>query len=415
MFKDKDSRDTALLIIMAIITVLFIMYLLTPNKERKANQQTDRGTSTSGDVQRVIAKLFTKQDLLKILEDRVGRELKQLFEEIVESPRFFEGYDQQGLVAIYRAFIKKGETNLEFKDIARTLDRYLKLSFYDLKDIHTIQFPENFPNTLKFKTYLSLFLIRIKEEGMVSRLSQLSFPVVKQLVDFNSYKFLGSEIFEDYQSLPVLFYFHILLRDINVYSENNNFQFFLEKLEAFKDLTQGKYLIKIRELLHFVVEPVEFRIYWEEYDSLNPNDKKTYSGLKIPLYSFLGQKYLVFPDKRNGDNNIWIEELCDADSGAIELINLNIQSLDPNKQFTIERICYSPLNARFVVLLSGFKGEGVEGFINKVVSHGLNKFHRYFIVIDYLKFGNMPDLIKKDLEKFGAHLHRNIESYHRSK
>ena len=142
---------------------------------------------------------------------------------------------------------------------------------------------------------------------------------------------------------------------------------------------------------------------------------KTFTGLKIPLYSFLGQKYLVFPDKRNSDNNIWIEELCDSDSGAMELIGLTIQSLDPNKQLSIERICYSPLNSQFFVLLSGYKSKGVEGFINKVVANGLNKFHRNFIVIDYLKFGNMPDLIKKDLEKFGSHLYRNRESYDRSK
>jgi hypothetical protein len=412
MFKDKDRRDTALLIIMGIITVLFIMYLLIPNKRKIDKQsQPNPEVPTKNDIHKVISKLFSKQDLLDLLEGRVERELKRLFKKITQSPRFFEAYNQQGLLAIYKAFIKKGETNPDFKDIARTLDRYLRLSFYDLKDIHTIPFPENFTSTLKFKTYLSLFLIRLKEEAMIARLSQTSLTGIKQLVDFTCYSFLGNEVLENYQSLPVLFYFYILMRDINVYTDNNQCRFFTEQLETIKDLTQDKSLIKIQEVLRFSVEPAFFRVHWEEYDSLNPNDKKTYDTLKIPLYSFLGQKYLIFPDKWKKENNAWINDLCDADSGQMELIDLKIQSTDPSKSLAIESINYSPLSARFVILLSGFRDLGNGGFLRDLIRNGLNKYHRNFTIIDYLRFGNMPDLMKKDLKKFGAHLYLNREKY----
>jgi len=138
---------------------------------------------------------------------------------------------------------------------------------------------------------------------------------------------------------------------VNLYTDPSATEFFREKVVKLRDLSPQKILLHLQEFLYHSEEKELFRLEWREKDELDPDDVGVYQKLSLPCVRFLKQKYLVFPTQAEGDN-LWISELCNADSGDIELDEIKITSEDPGSSIHLDRILYASGTSRFICVLS---------------------------------------------------------------
>ena len=93
-----------------------------------------------------------------------------------------------------------------------------------------------------------MFLIKIVEEDAAQKFSDLAKTEFEKNVDFSCYALINNEIDRDYQVLPVLFYFKLLLDRLNIYPVNDVAAFFRDRLESIRDISFSKHVLKISEL-----------------------------------------------------------------------------------------------------------------------------------------------------------------------
>ncbi|UCH96183.1 MAG: hypothetical protein JSV88_04820 [Candidatus Aminicenantes bacterium] len=404
MLKSKESRDTLLLAFMALIVIGFLLYLFLPLRNGKEKTNNDKNkTPPPKEMKRKPVKIKlpietepTEESILEEFNKKIEDQLDILCTGMLESETPFHNYDFQGLKTLLL-----GSKN-------SIVEKLYKYSFFDLNDIAGSKFPESYSDSLKFNLFLSLFLIKVKEEFIEEAFASLPQIQLEKLVDFAIYRLLDNEIEKNYQSLPLLFYFKHLIRQLNLYPAEDITRFFKKGIKSLRDLSTGKYLVKIQELLGFSQRKEKHRIEWIEEDGIFGDDEKTYRNLNLKIFNFLKQDYLVFPDAENSENNIWIQELCKSDSGDIELEFLNIQNEDPSRPLNIHKIVYTPISAQFIVLLNEYSPGMTDEWLNRIVVKRMADFHKNFTIIDFSWRDTNPKLFKQELKKFGNHLKKNI-------
>lgn len=397
----KERRDTLLLAFMGVIVIVFLVYTFVPFGGKKENDDGGNISIDKNDEKKIeippkntLPEDNTGESLLNDLNKKIENQLAAIYASIIESDAPFENYNAEGL---------KGLPG-EFK--SPLVEKLFKFSFCDLNDIVLLEFPGSYSNSLKYNIFLALFLVKIQEEGIEKKLAELPGSEFEKMIRLDCSRLLNNEIEKDYQLIPVLFYFKAFLNRLSLYPNEDNAGFFKEKIKDLRDLSPGKYLIKIEELLGFSKEMEKYRLEWIEYDSISPNDKQTYTNLNLKTYNFLKQQYLLFPDRENRANNRWIKELCKADSGDIELVLLNIQNENPSKHLLFnEKILYTPRNAQFIVLLKAYNANGDNGFTDRIMTKRIADFHENFTVITFAR-GQMTgkESFKKELDRFGDYL-----------
>jgi hypothetical protein len=390
MLKNKERRDSLLLVFMAIIMVIFLLYVFLPSgggkKENGKNQ--DPGTKT-------LPEDSIRTSVLETLNREISAELKALYSTIISSPDPFEDLSTRALV------------NLPSRFKSELVDKLSNFSFNDLADIATWKFPVNYNDSLKFNLYLSFFLVKLKAEEIGKKCADLSWSEFEQRIDFTAYSLLKNEVTEDYQLLPVLFYFKLLTDRLNLYPWVDTTLFFKEKIKPLKDATASKNLDKIRDILEFSQRRERYRVEWVEDDGIGPDDKNVYNSLNLRTMHFLKQEYLIFPDEGDDNNNRWLRDLYEADSGDIELIGLSIRLENPAHPSQLRKIVYSPLNSQFVVLLQEYTRPRPAGFLDRMLAKCIKKFHDSFTVIGFLGGEAGEDSLKEALNAFGNHLKKN--------
>lgn len=403
MFKRKESRDTVLLVFMAVVTIAFLLYIFFPSgKEKEKTNDNKNQNLTINKTKKSTGKIIlpeetepTEKHILEEFSEKIATQLNSVFANIPESEDPFRDYNTQSL----KTLLLGSENNL--------VEKLYKFSFFDLPDIARLKFPESYSDSLKFNLFVSLFLIKIQEEFIEEAFMSVPKVEVEKLVDFDIYRLLGFEIEKDYQLIPVLFYFKYLVRQLNLYPAEDVTLFFKEGIENLRDLSDRKCLIKIQELLAFSQRKEKYRIEWVEEDGIFADDKKVYKNLNLKIFNFLKQDYLIFPDAEDSENNRWIKELCKSDPGDIELELLNIRNEDPSRQLKMYKIVYTPINSQFVVLLNEYTPTRVDGFLNRMVMKRKEDFHKNFTIIDFSRQDTNPKLFKEKLDKFGDHLKKN--------
>ncbi len=386
MLKNKEKRDTALLIFMAAIMIAFLLYIFIP---------FGSGKEETGKSDGARKKIVKKGDFYDELSKKIELELNSVYLSILISTDPFENYRVETLENVFD----------EFKN--DTLDKLYKFSFYDLKEIAALPIPEEYSDSLKFNLLLSLFLLKQKEEGIIKKLETLPKSGFEKIINLDLYRLTNNEVQEDYQLIPVLFYFTVLMRRLHIYPVEDNVHFFKEKIKPIRDLTVAKYLIQIRELFSFSESEEQYLLQWIEHDAIGPDDKKVYGNLDLKTFVFLGQNYLIFPDPGNPANNLWIKDLCEADSGDIELIDLKIMNKDPSKPLHFRKILYTPINSEFVVLLKEYESCKTHGFLNTIVKKRISGSHKIITVIDFSVGKAEEESFKTQLEQFGNCLKKN--------
>lgn len=386
IIKDKEKRDTALLIFMAAIMIAFLLYIFVPfgSGDKETGKSDEQGKKT-----------VKKGDFYEELNKKIELELNSVYLSILISANPFENYRTETLEKVFD----------EFKN--DILDKLYKFSFYDLKEILTLPIPGEYSDSLKFNLLLSLFLIKQKEEGIIKKLEILPHSEFEKIINLDFYQLVNNEVQEDYQLIPVLFYFTALMRRLPIYPVEDSVDFFKEKIKPIRDLTAAKYLIQTRELFRFSGTLEQYLLQWVEHDAIGPDDKKVYGNLDLKTFVFLGQNYLIFPDPGNPANNLWIKDLCEADSGDIELTDLKIMNKDPSKPLHFRKILYTPINSEFVVLLKEYESRKTHGFLNTIVKKRISGFHKSITVIDFAVDEAEEESFKTQLEQFGNYLKKN--------
>jgi hypothetical protein len=403
MFKSKESRDTVLLVFMAVVIIAFLLYIFFPsgkgkektNDNNNQNFIPDKFKKPRKEIKLPEETVPAEKRILEEFSEKIATQLHPVFTNILEAADPFKDYNTQSL----KTLLLKSENNL--------VEKLYKFSFFDLPDIARLKFPESYSDSLKFNLFVSLFLIKIHEEFIEEAFLSLPEVEVEKLLDFDIYRLLDFEIERDYQVIPILFYFKHLVRQLNLYPAEDVTLFFKEGIEKLRDLSDSKCLIKIKELLAFSLRKEKYRIQWIEEDGIFGDDKKTYKNLNLTIFNFLRQDYLIFPDAEDSQNNLWIKELCKADAGDIELEQLSIQNEDPSRQLNKYKIVYTPLSAQFIVLLNQYTPPRADGFLNRMVMKQKKDFLKNFTIIDFALQGSNPKLFRKELDKFGDHLKKN--------
>jgi hypothetical protein len=418
MFKSKEARDTMLLLVMAVITIVFLLYILFPSGGGKGE---DNGGKVPPDEKEVKKEIKipekttektlpdepSEKDKLEDLNRKIEEQLSAFYVDILESDDPFTYFNTGPLQKLPG----------EFRN--QLVEKLYKFSFCDVGDIPALEFPETYGNSLKLNLFISLFLLKSREEGICKKYVQLPRGEFEKMVRFDCYHLVNNEIEKDYQLLPVLFYFKLLVQRLNLYPAEDEAHFFKERIAPLRDLTTGKLLIHIQDFLAFSSRPERYRIEWVEDDGILSDDKKTYTNLNLNVINFLKQEYMVFPDAKNRENNRWLKELCEADPGDIELVKLTIHNENPAKKLDVRKIIYTPLNSRFVVMLKEYQ-PGIDtdpgsytimsreqGIVNYLVARRIGEFHKNFTVIHFTldqTDKNKAKLFKQQLKKFGSYL-----------
>lgn len=405
MFKNKEIRDNVLLITMALITIAFLVYVFFPSgeKEPSAQGKQDSKPPIKSTTQKKPLRILpipeqgVDKKVLEELHRKIEQELVDIYLAILASASPFEDYQVDGLQKV----LQESENEI--------LKKYAKFSFFDLQEILNIEFPPAYHQALKFNIFLAMFLIKIHEEGAVPRLQELTKREFEKEVNFKIYDLINQEIERDYQAIPLIFYFRLLLDRLNIYPLEDSVGFFRQKTENIMDLSFSKHLIKIKELLSFSLDTDRYRIEWVEHDGIGADDREVYTGLSLKTHHFFKQGYLIFPapGKRN---NTWIKELCAADAGDIELRELKIINENPPQNLKIKKLLYTPLNSQFIVILDEYKGMTEAPFINRLVLNKLRDFHKNFIVLDFSDDMVKEESFQDELERFGNYLKKNLRS-----
>jgi hypothetical protein len=405
MFKNKEKRDTALLVFMAVATILFLAYLFIPWGGQRGNggdgdrSQTivDKGSTVSSDQN--IRK--TEGNIFSDFNRRIEEELARIYNDMGAASDPFNEYQITALQEAINTFSKANRNHTERGKLVVILDKLARMSFHDLGEMMTFSFPKSFARPYRFNIYLSLLLMKARQEDVILRLKELSNVEVRELLDFRPYLLLNNEIEKDFQSLPVMFYFYLFLNRLDVYPQEDQAGFFKERVEKIRDLSSAKNLIKIKELLHFSTEAQSYRIEWVEADEFDPDDKGVYQSLNLSQIKFLKQRYLVFPDPL-AENNRWITDLIAADSGNIELAELRIINENPIKEAQVEKILYSPIASYFIVLVES-SGNG-ENLLSRMVRNRIAHCAHNFTVIDFHEEAMKQESWPAQLRQFGDFL-----------
>jgi hypothetical protein len=413
MFKNKEKRDTLLLLFMLVITVAFLLYVFIPTAKKPPRQKkpdkpkthTETTTPNQTSPEKVLPDVPSEKNVLEELNHHIESELKRLYSSLLEKDSPFAQLDIDGLKKLPGKFQNQ------------LVEKLFKFSFSDLNDYSTLVFPDTYSNTLKFNLYLSMFLVKIQEENIEAKFRELPDTEFANALNFRCYKLINNEVEYDHQLLPVIFYFRLLLQRQNLYPTVDNTIIFKQHIGDLLDLTPGKLLIQMRELLGFSTRLEKSTVKWVEGDGIFADDKKLYTNQNFMVIHFLHQEYMVFPDVEAPSNNQWINELCSADSGDIELKELVLKNEDPTAPLEISRIIYSPLKYRFIVLLKEYHpGSGTSRearCLQRLLTKRFLTFHQNFTIIDFLPLQMPGDSgaaeaqrkhVQKSLKAFGSFL-----------
>jgi hypothetical protein len=411
MLKNKERRDTFLLVTMGIIFILFLVYLFVP-LGKKSPEPVETGTKPPENKKKKPVNMSDTHQItggvFAVFNERIETELEDILDFLKQSPRPFQNYPVDGLRSVLFPAEDQTDTDQDLLPLFEVILKVQRINFYDLKDIFEFDFPDGVDQILIFNLYTGLFMLKIREEKLIREIIEFPDTMFKRIVNCGPYLQINNEIEKDFQSLPILFYFYMLLQRLDIFPTTDVAAFLKERIGDIRDLSPGKLIDQIGSYLGFSRDPQTYRISWTEKDDLSPDDHGNYVNLKINTYVFLNQKYLVFPDFHNAKNNKWIRDLKKSDSGDIELIDFQLSDEDPVKNIQIQTIYYAPGKSQFIILLDRHDFTDQSGFLGRLIHQRLLEVQQYFLSVDFTSRFNDPGSFKTELLNFGCFLKKQV-------
>jgi hypothetical protein len=349
MFGNKERRDIALLIFMALVVIGFLAYLFLPSGKKSVPETLTSAQMLPEKMVNDKSRNPMAEDVFVAYNSRLEAALASFFQQLDDLELLPHQPAPDVEAALYDShhLEKGGGRGRQLLDI---LEKIKRLSVLNLKELLLLEYPNGFSRQYRFNVYSAALLAKVAAENITWHISTASNMEVRKFIDFSVYNLIGNELEKDYQTLPALVYLELSLKRLNIYTDPGQVSFFKDGIDKLRDLTPQKLFLQVVDYLSYAEERSLFRLEWRENDDLDPDDVGVYQKMDLPCVHFLKQKYLVFPASREEDN-LWISELCKADSGDIELGHLSISSEDPAKSIRLDRILYTPETSRFICVL----------------------------------------------------------------
>jgi len=420
MLKSKDRRDTFLLVFMAVIIILFLIYLFIPLSEKTVPVETGIPTTPPAVVGdptptgSTPASTATEASPLEPYQREIAAAIEEILIHIQGEEEPFSTYPVEALTRVLsretlnERFGASETTGNWVDELSSLVEKYRRLEFYDLGDLVKADFPEACDARLRFGIYLSLFLVKARGHAVLREMDDLPDAMLERVLDLSPYHWLGNELEEDYQTLPLLFYFNVIVRRLNPYATEDRWGFFRRGLEGMKDLTPRKTCNRIRDLLSFSRQDKSYRVSWIERDSLNPDDRGVFNGVVLPTYDFLKQCYLVLPVPGDARSNHWIQALCETDAGDIELVSLQIVPEELGETGMARAIHFDPERSRFVVVFRACNFALEHDVIRTLLAHRMQVLQSRLGSVDLLTVSERDDAYEEELIAFGHHLKKMV-------
>lgn len=398
MFKSKKNRDSVLLAFMALIVILFVLYIIFPQEKKTLKEEvpvTLQGKNGIKDIKSGPGKNEYAGDHNELLR----KELRTIFNMVSSAEK---GINLISVKEINSVFVLLKE-NTE----GCPVDKLLRYSFRDLGQIATTDCGGKTSNFNKFDIYIALFLVRLNRENIIDRSVNNTIAEINELVNLNPYQLINNEIEEDYQLLPLMIFTSLIVNKLDIFGIPETSIEFLSALGNIKDLTKSQHLNLIKDLLRYSKGIKKYEINWIEHDVIGPDDKGFFKNVVTETHSFFKHNFLTFPDNSRPDSNIWIRKLTDADNGSIELNDLKIVEETLGERLSARSILYSPNISKFIVIMNS-PAPKIEGaFILKLYRDKMDEVYRnYTSVIFSEKISAEKEFIEK-LLKFGKYLYKN--------
>ncbi len=393
MLKSKKNRDSALLIFMALVTIIFLLYIFFPSGEKKPDKGDNIRNKKNSDLQSTPD---INVEGSETIFSEIRSLLKTYFMEISTGDRSLllipdEELEGHLLSKVKGEQLKIIEKSLKFRfrDLGQALDSFKYLNYSDKE---------------KFDLYISLFLIRIKREGIIERAENYSSDEAVKILDLDPYTFIGNEVDENYRSIPIIIFSEILIKRTDIFSPGNDIKIFLMKLSPISDISSMQYVNSLKDILNISSEERKFSFGWVEKDPFDPDDKGIYKNVNIIRRGFFNQKYINFPGVQSSNAMVWIRDLLRADSGTIELKSLKITDETPGENYSARSIVYSETTSRFTIIMDSPSVVTENGIIALMINEKMRRLKNENTIINFSeKLYSKKDFEKK-LIKFGKFL-----------
>ena len=399
MFKSKKNRDSALLIFMGLVLILFLIYLFFPAGDReKSVELTDRSQKkkkvlTENPISNEIQTGEIVETPEKFLKD-VKNELISIQEVIASGDSPFFPPPADSLEELFRSE-KKWDTK-------RSFDKILKFRFRDVGKIFDVDFPEKVENSAKFDIYIALFLISANNEMINAGSADWTLEELSNNTNFKPYSLINFEVQEDYQTIPLYFYTALYVKKDPVFPPPEEIRHFFKQLDIIRDLSPGQTVNSIKTLSVYSEEIKNFSIFWKEYDPLDPDDTGIYRGVKTTVQKWIKYKFIIYP----GNSDLaWIKHLVTSDRGEFELEDLEISEEIAGEKRIARNIFYSKNLSKFIVIIDDPVIFSVNGQVDRIFKSRIEEIKKSFIRIDMLDRYRDKKKFKNQLLEFGKYLY----------
>lgn len=398
MFKNKKNRDSALLIFMGFVMIVFLIYIFSPNGDKTKTEKTQsksfqnhknskafiRQSSESNGTKNTETFLKDVKDELIVIQDLITSG---------ESPFFPPGTEK--LEELFKTRAEQG------KEVP--FEKILRFRFRDLDKIFETDFLKSIKNSEKFDIYISLFLLQANKEMIATQSSGWTLKELSENAILKSYKIINFEIQEDYQTIPLYFYTWLFIKKDPIFPPSTETIDFFNKMKKIKDLSGGQILNSLKNITSYSQELKNFSIQWTEYDPLDPDDTGNYKGVKFKVHSWINFKFIVFP----GENEkTWIKDLIKSDRGEFELKDLEISEEIPEGKRIVRSILYSSNLSKFIAIIEEPVIFSTNFLIDKLLKDKIEGLKKNFIEVDMLNRYRDKKKFTADLMKFGKYIYK---------
>jgi len=396
MFKSKKNRDSALLIFMALVMVVFLLYLFFPSaseNDKNGNVPVKKVKSGRSHVE--------KQKLIK--EDKSSfANLREIFRGYFNSVNTGDRI----ITNIPADKIDEELRRLFGEKYSEEIGRALKYRLRDLDRAIDVFKDTELSDRDKFDLYTALFLIRAFGEDIIGRSLNFTLGEIKELLNLKHYSFINNEATENYQTIPVIIYADILIKKVDIFQPGEDIAIFSKMVDKIGDITPMQHINSLKDIFSFSKELRKFSFSWVEKDALDPDDKGEYKNISIRRRKSFKLQYLLFPDPEKGGDNTWIRDLVNADNGSIELADLKIADETPGENFSAKSIIYSAGTSRFIIVMDSPSFVSERGYIAIMLNAKMKRVNSENVVINFAEKLYSKKEFRDKIGNFGKFLYK---------
>jgi len=398
MFTSKKNRDSALLIFMALVMLVFMLYIFFPSKKTPGKTEKDPVKIKNGKK----ISIPVDPDEKETANPDVFRGLRGVLTD------YFNGVNNgdRPVSLIPSAEIESELRSSLEESHAPEINRALKYRLRDLNRAIDVFRDSGLSDEQKFDLYIGLFLIKSADEDILGRCLNFTSDEVQALLDLSFYKLIGNEATENYHAVPVIHYADLLAAKSDIFSPGEEVFKFSNALKDISDISPMQQINSVRDLFGYSTELRNYSFSWVEKDALDPDDRGDYKNVTVRRRKFFRLQYLIFPDPGKGGDPTWIRDLLKSDGGSFELSDMSVSDETPGENYAARSLIYSESTSRFIIIMDSPSPVSERGYVSLMFRTKMDRINTENNVINFSEKLYSKKEFRNRLEKFGRFLYR---------